>query len=166
MTDLVNASADEVKRANYGNKLEQWRAMQESGCHVATSQRCDVSTSRRFHVATFPTSRRWVNQYRSQQFKTSRRLNVATSQRRDVSTSRRCNIATSQRRDVSSRSAPHHLKYEWLRNQGIGRRTNEGTEFQSRVTQTSTKCPGFVLFLIFVGYWNDVFNIKHCDFLI
>ena len=25
---------------------------------------------------------------------------------------------TSQRRDVSSRSAPHHLKYEWLRNQG------------------------------------------------
>ena len=36
MTDLVNAGADEVKRANYGNKLEQWRAMQESGCHVAT----------------------------------------------------------------------------------------------------------------------------------
>ena len=54
MTDLVNAGADEVKRANYGNKLEQWRAMQESGCHVATSQRRDVSTSRRFHVATFP----------------------------------------------------------------------------------------------------------------
>ena len=43
MTDLVNAGADEVKRANYGNKLEQWRAMQESGCHVTTSQRRDVS---------------------------------------------------------------------------------------------------------------------------
>ena len=76
--------------------------------------------------------------------------------RRDVPTSRRwvnnAKVATLQRRDVSSRSAPHHLKYEWLRNQGIGRRTNEGTEFQSRVTQTSKKCPGFVLFLIFVGY--------------
>ena len=48
-----------------------------------------AATSRRFHVATFPTLRRWVNQYRSQQFKTSQRLNVATSQRRDVATSRR-----------------------------------------------------------------------------
>ena len=43
-----------------------------------------------------------------------------------------CHVATLQRRDVSSRSAPYHLKYEWFRNQGIGRRTNEGTEFQSR----------------------------------
>ena len=34
------------------------------------------------------------------------------------STSR--NVATSQRRDVnvSSRSASHHLKYEWLKNRG------------------------------------------------
>ena len=48
-----------------------------------------VAMSRRPNVATFPTSRRWVNQCRSQQFKTSRRLNVATSQRRDVATSRR-----------------------------------------------------------------------------
>ena len=47
-----------------------------------------ASTSRRPNVATFP--RRDVsNQYRSQQFKTSRRLNVATSQRSDVATSRR-----------------------------------------------------------------------------
>ena len=43
-----------------------------------------------------------------------------------------CHVATSPRRDVSSRSAPYHLKYEWFRNQGIGRRTNGGTEFQSR----------------------------------
>ena len=45
MTDLVNAGADEVKRANYGNKLEQWRAMQESGYHVAMSQRRDVGST-------------------------------------------------------------------------------------------------------------------------
>ena len=98
-----------MKRANYGNKLEQWRAMQESGCHVATSQRRDVGSTN-------------------------------------------TEVNNLKRRDVSSRSAPHHLKYEWLRNQGIGRRTNKGTIFQSRVTQTSKKCPRFVLFLIFVGY--------------
>ena len=79
---------------------------------------------------------------------TSRRPHVATSPCHDVGS----DVATLQRRDVSSRSAPYHLKYEWLRNRGIGRRTNEGTEFQSRVTQTSRKCPGFVLFLI-VGYF-------------
>ena len=65
-----------------------------------------------------------------------------------TATSRRLHVATLQRRDVSSRSAPYHLKYEWFRNQGIGRRTNEGTEFLSRVTQTSRKCPGFVLSFI------------------
>ena len=89
---------------------------------------------------------------------TSRCSNVATSPRRDVPTSRRPHVATLSQQcrsqqvktsRVSSRSAPHHLKYEWLRNQGIGRHTNEGTEFQSRVTQTSKKCPRFVLFLIF-----------------
>ena len=82
----------------------------------------------------------------------SRRLHVATSQRHDVestmqkSTSK--NVATLQRPDISSRSASYHFKYEWLRKGGIERRTNEGTKFQSRVTQTSRKCPGFVLFLI------------------
>ena len=45
-----------------------------------------------------------------------------------------CHVATLQRRDVSSRSAPYNLKYEWFRNRGIERGTNEGTEFQSRVT--------------------------------
>ena len=124
-----------MKRANYGNKLEQWRAMQESGCHVATSQRRDVSTSQRFQRRGVGSTNTEVNNLK-----------------RRAATSRRLNVATLQRRDVSSRSAPHHLKYEWLRNQGIGRRTNGGTEFQSRVTQTSKKCPGFVLFLIFVGY--------------
>ena len=78
----------------------------------ATSRRSNVMTSPRRDV---PTSRRWVNQYRSQQSKTSRRLNVATFQRRDVSTG----------------SAPHHLKHQCFRIKGIGRRTKEGTEFQS-----------------------------------
>ena len=48
-----------------------------------------------------PTSRRWVN---------NAKVNI--QKRRDASTSRRLNVATLQRRDVSSRSAPHHLKYE------------------------------------------------------
>ena len=110
--------------------LEQWGEKQESGCHVATSPRRDV-----------PTSRRWVNN-----------AEVNNHKRRDVPTSRRLNVATLQRRDVSTGSALHHLKHEWFRMGGIGRRTNEGTEFQSRVTQTSKKCLGFILFLIFVGY--------------
>ena len=102
-------------------------------------------------------ARKWLSR---RDVPTSRRPHVATSQRHDVestmqkSTSKNVvmsQLATPQRRDVSSRSAPHHLKYEWLRNRGIGRRTNEGTEFQSRVTQTSKKFPRFVLFLIF-GY--------------
>ena len=61
---------------------------------------------------------------------TSRRSNVATlGQPIQKSTIR--NVVTSQRRDVSTGSAPHHLKHQWFRIEGIGRRTNEGTEFQS-----------------------------------
>ena len=71
--------------------LEQWGSEQGSDCHVATSQRRDVPTSRRLNVTTSG------QQCRSQQVETSRRLNVATSQRRDVPTSRRPNVATSAR---------------------------------------------------------------------
>ena len=91
--------------ANCSNGEQCWKV-------VATSRRSNVATSPR---RDFPTSRRWVNRYRSQQSETSRRLNVATLQRRDVSTG----------------SVPHHLKHQWLIIEGIGRRTNEGTEFQS-----------------------------------
>ena len=52
--------------------------MHKDGWNVATSQRRDV-----------PTSRRWVNIYRSQQVATSRCLNIVTSQHRNVTTSRR-----------------------------------------------------------------------------
>ena len=47
--------------------LEQWGAKQEGGCHVATSPRCDVLTSRH-----------WVNN-----------AEVNNQKRRDVVTSRR-----------------------------------------------------------------------------
>ena len=103
--------------------------------HVATSPRRDVPTSRRPHVATSP--RRDV---RSTMQKSTIR-NVVTFERRDVSTSQRRDISTSQRRDVSTGSALHHLKHKWFGMGGIGRRTNEGTEFHSRVMQTSKKCP-------------------------
>ena len=86
---------------------------------------------------------------------------VATSPRRDVSTSRRGYVATSAR-DLH----PSILKYGWLRSRGIGRRTRKGTEFQSRLTQTSRKCPGFVLFLIVRYYFrheDDVFDTRHLD---
>ena len=49
---------------------------------AGTSRRPNVATSPRRDI---PTSRRWVNQYKSPQAETSRRLNVATLQRRDVS---------------------------------------------------------------------------------
>ena len=78
----------------------------------ATSRHSNVATSPRPDVST---SRRWVNQCRSQQSKTSRRLNVVTLQRRDVITG----------------SAPHQLKHQCFRMEGIGRRTNKGIEFQS-----------------------------------
>ena len=66
----VNADANEVKRANFGSKLEQWKAVHENGWSVAA-----------FQCRDGPTSRRWVNHYKSQQAVTSRRCNVTTSAR-------------------------------------------------------------------------------------
>ena len=58
---------------------------------------------------------------------TSRRPQVVTFQRRDVgSTDTEDN--SQKRRDISTGFAPHHLKHQWFRIGGIGRRTNEGTE--------------------------------------
>ena len=79
MTDLVNAGADEVKRANYGNKLEQWRAMQESGCHVATSQRRDVSTSQRFQRRDVGSTNIEVNNLKRRAATSRRQLEICTS---------------------------------------------------------------------------------------
>ena len=66
-----------------------------------------------------------------------------------TATSRRLHVATSAR-DLH----PSILKYGWLRNRGMGRRTRKGTEFQSRSTETSTKCPGFGPFLIVRYYFG------------
>ena len=99
MAISVNAGEKEVKRANFGSKLEQWKAIHES---TGASRRSNVATSPRHDVST---SRRWVNQYNSQQAVTSRR-----------------------QREIY----PPSLKAVRVENSGgIGRRTNEGTEFQS-----------------------------------
>ena len=86
MANSVNAGATELKRANFGSNLEQWKAKYEGGWSVVTFQRRDVPTLWRPNVATsprrdVPTSRRWVNQYNNQQAVTSRCRNVATSAR-------------------------------------------------------------------------------------
>ena len=52
MASSVNAGGNEVKRADVGSKLEQWKAMHENGWSVVTFQRHDVPTSRRPNVAT------------------------------------------------------------------------------------------------------------------
>ena len=117
-----------------GQLLEAFFGAMGSKARKWLSRR-DVPTSRLPHVATpprldVPTLRSWVNN-----------AEVNNQKRRDVPTSRCLNVATLQRRDVSTGSALHHLKHEWFGIQGSGRRTNEGPEFQSRVTQTSKKCP-------------------------
>ena len=94
--------------------------------------RRNVPTSRRPHVET--PQRHDVGS--TMQKSTSR--NVVTSQRRDVPTSRRLNVATSQRCDVATSRRQLEictlsLKVRMAQKSGgIGRRTNEGTEFQSR----------------------------------
>ena len=50
MAISVNAGEKEVKRANFGSKLEQWKAMHESAGasrrpHVVMSQRHDVGST-------------------------------------------------------------------------------------------------------------------------
>ena len=109
MAISVNAGEKEVKREDVGSKLEQWKAMHESDCSVATIQCRDV-----------PTSRRWVNQCKSQQVATSRRLNIVTSQRHDVATSR-------HQREV----CPTSLKTPRVQNSRIRKCTAKGTKIQS-----------------------------------
>ena len=93
------------------------------------SRRSNVATSPRHDV---PTSRRWVNQYNSQQ--------AVTSRHRDVATLRR-------QREI----CPPSLKALRVQNtRGIGRRTNEGTEFQSSSNTDFEKVP---LICIVSDFW-------------
>ena len=92
-----------------------------------------VEASRCSNVVTSPcrdvsTSRRWVNQYSSQQ--------AVTSQRRNVSTSRRGNIATSALDLPSIIKSSKGSEFEEM-----GRRTNEGTEFQSSIDTDFEEVP-------------------------
>ena len=88
---------------------------------AGTSRRPNVATSPRRDV---PMSRRWVNQYKSQQLTTSRRLNVATLQRHDVSASS----------VFSSLKAKRGAEFEVL---GFVR--NQGAEIRAAVTSISKK---------------------------
>ena len=99
MANSMNAGANELKRANFGSNLEQWKAKYEIGWSVATFQRRDVPTSRRLNVVTL-----------GQPIQQSTSSNVATSARDLPSI-----IKSSKGSEFG----------------GIGRRTNEGTEFQS-----------------------------------
>ena len=65
------------------------RSRKGSYCHVATSPRRDVSTSRRHQVTTWRSTITEVNHSPRRDVTTSRRHHVATSPRRDVTTSRR-----------------------------------------------------------------------------
>ena len=97
----------------------------------------------------------------------SQRSNVATSPRRDVRTSRRPHVVTSERRDVGSTittvNKQQRRDVETSRRQrkicppllkaakgsefgGIGRRTKEGTEFQSRSDTDLEEVP--VIFIV------------------
>ena len=99
------------------------------------------ATSRRPHVVTF--QRRDVG---------STDTEVNNQKRRNISASRRLNVVTLQHRDVSTRSAPYHLKHQCFRNRGIGRRTNEGTEFQSRSDTDFEEVPVIYIVFDYFGY--------------
>ena len=114
-------------------KSSSWKHFWSNGDRgkkvAVTSRRSNVATSSRRDV---PASRRWVNNAEVNKWK-----------RRDVPTLRYLNVATLQRRDVGSRSAPHHLKYEWLRKEGgIRRRTNG--EFKKSLKKKKFQNPTFV----------------------
>ena len=96
--------------------------------------RRDVPTSRRPYIPTW-----------GQQLQKSTSPNVVTSQRRDISTSRR-----QLENCIPSFKAAGVLKLGYWG----GRRTKRGTDFQSRVTQTSRECSEFVPLFIFWIFSN------------
>ena len=86
----------------------------------------------------------WSNAEQSKEWQprhdvTKSRRRVNNAKVNNSATSRRHHVATSARK-----SASHHLMYGRLGNEGIGKRTRGGTDFQSKRIQTSRECPGFV----------------------
>ena len=68
-----------------------------------------------------------------------------------TATSRRGNVATSARV-----LHPSILKYEWLRNRGIGRRTKRGTNLQKQSDTDFERVPGIVSLFIFFWIFLDI----------
>ena len=101
------------------------RSRQGSDCHVATSPRRDVTKSRR---------------------------RVNNAEVNNSATSRRDHVATSPRRDVSSKFCISSFNVRMAEKLGYREAYEQRHSFQSRVTRSSRKCPGFVslfMFLIF-----------------
>ena len=111
---------DEARRTTFGSLFGAMRSRQGSHCHVATSPRRDVSTSRRHQVTTWRSTNTEVNH----------------SPRRDVSTSRRHHVATSPRRDVSSKICISSLNARGLGILGHRRTCGQRHEFGEPTTLT------------------------------
>ena len=92
------------------------------------SRRSNVATSPRRDV---PTSRRWVNQYSSQQVSTSRRRYVAACQCPDVETSR-------HQREIFPPSLKAAKGSEFEGSGGVRMRARNS---RAAATPTSKKCP-------------------------
>ena len=98
---------------------------------------------------------------------TSRRPNVATSQRRDVESIYK-EVNKLQRCDVSASFSSQSLKGKWeqnLRGSVLGNLTNLGAEIRAAVTSILEKSPRFVLFLV-LDIRTDVLYISYWYFLI
>ena len=114
-----------MERAVFEIILEQREEEQKAGRNIATSQHLDI-----------PTSRRRVKEKRKS----------TSGQRRNASTSRRLNVAMLQRRDVSVISASPSLKAKGTKNRLIGKRTDEGTESRAAANQISGEDSCFCIF--------------------
>ena len=136
------------------------RSRQGSDCHVATSPRRDVTTSRRHHVATSPrrdvtTSRRHhVATSPRRDVTTSRRHHVATSPRRDVTTSRRHHVATSPRRDVSSKICTSSFKVQMAQKLGHREAYERRHGFPEQSDIDFEEVPGTCTAFHFFGYFR------------
>ena len=104
------------------------RSRQGSDCHVATSPRRDVTTSRRHHVATSP--------------------------RRNVTTSRRHHVATSPRCDVSSKIYTSSFKVQMAQKLGHREAYERRHGFPEQSDIDFEEVPGTCTAFHFFGYFR------------